>query len=51
MIEEKLSNDLLRAFFSVYHAHGHGFLESVYSNALAVELEFMGHRKHGGQAV
>lgn len=42
MIEERLSNDLLRGFFNVYHEHGHGFLEQLYSRALAVELQFLG---------
>ena len=42
MIERQLSNDLLRAFYDVYHEHGHGFLERVYSNSLAIELEYRG---------
>lgn len=42
MIERELSNQLLRGFFAVHQEHGHGFLESVYANALAIELEFLG---------
>ena len=42
MIEKALSNQLIRAFYNVHDAHGHGFLESVYSNSLAIELEYMG---------
>jgi GxxExxY protein len=42
VIEERLSNVLLRGFFNVNHEHGHGFLEPVYANALAVELQFLG---------
>src|SRR5687767_353273 len=42
MIEKALSNQLVRAFYNVHLEHGYGFLESVYSNALAVELDFMG---------
>lgn len=42
MIEQALSNELIRAFYNVHHEHGHGFLESVYSNSLAIELEHMG---------
>ena len=38
----ELSNRLLGAFYSVHHEHGHGFLESVYANALEVELTFLG---------
>jgi len=44
MIEQALSSELLRGFFHVHTEHGHGFLESVYANALAVELEFLGLR-------
>ena len=42
MIERALSNQVIRAFYNVHHELGHGFLESVYRNAMAVELEDMG---------
>lgn len=42
MIEEKISQELLRGFFNVYHERGYGFLEQVYSNSLAVELQYLG---------
>ncbi len=42
MLHEKLSGQILRAFYNVYNNLGHGFLEKVYENALVIELE-----KHG----
>lgn len=42
MMEEQLSSVVLRGFFSVYRERGHGFLEGVYSNSLAVELQHLG---------
>ena len=42
MLEERLSGQVLEAFFTVYHEHGHGFLETVYVNSLVVELEARG---------
>jgi GxxExxY protein len=42
MLEAKLSETLLDSFFFVYSDFGYGFLESVYANALATELEYRG---------
>jgi GxxExxY protein len=42
MLEAKLSETLLDSFFFVYNEFRYGFLESVYANALATELEFRG---------
>jgi GxxExxY protein len=42
MIEKELSRLVVDAFFAVYHAHGHGFLEPVYVNSLVIELESLG---------
>ena len=44
MLEAKLSETLLDSFFFVYNEFGYGFLESVYANALATELEYRGCR-------
>jgi GxxExxY protein len=44
MLETKLSETLLDSFFFVYTEFGYGFLESVYANALATELEYRGVR-------
>ena len=42
MLHSDLSEKLLGCFFHVYREFGYGFLESVYSNALATELEYQG---------
>jgi GxxExxY protein len=42
MIEPALSQAILDAFFRVYTELGYGFLESVYANALVVELQANG---------
>ena len=44
MLEAKLSETILDSFFFVYKEFGYGFLESVYSNAFATELEYRGVR-------
>lgn len=38
LIEERLTGQIIEAFFATYNALGYGFLESPYSNALAFEL-------------
>ena len=38
MLHEELSGKILNAFYVVYNGLGHGFLEKVYENALALEL-------------
>jgi GxxExxY protein len=40
--EEALTDNILRAFFSVYNRLGYGFLEKVYENALVFELQRKG---------
>jgi GxxExxY protein len=42
MLEPRLSEQLLDSFFAVYREHGFGFLEGVYSNSMAVELQDLG---------
>ena len=42
MIEAQLSNRIIGAFLRVHQLLGYGFLEAVYVNALAVELQFCG---------
>lgn len=39
MLHEDLTDQVLCAFFNVYNTLGHGFLEKVYENALAIELQ------------
>ena len=38
MIEEELTGQIIKAFYQVYNAMGHGFIESVYHNAMIIEL-------------
>ncbi len=39
LLHKELTDHVLGAFYDVYNALGHGFLESVYENALAMILE------------
>ena len=41
---ENLTGHIINAFYKVYNELGYGFLEKVYENALALELESMGLR-------
>ena len=38
MLHEQLSSSILNCFYTVYNTLGHGFLEKVYQNALALEF-------------
>jgi len=38
----EITDLLIRAFFRAYNALGHGFLEKVYENAMAIEARKMG---------
>jgi GxxExxY protein len=42
MLHEELTNTIICAFYNVYNVLGHGFLEKVYENALALELKKSG---------
>jgi len=37
-----VTEQIIKAFYAVYHVLGYGFLENVYENALAIELRKMG---------
>jgi GxxExxY protein len=39
---EDLTGQIIKAFYKVYNELGYGFLEKVYENALALELESVG---------
>ena len=39
----ELTEEIISAFYHVYHTLGYGFLERVYENALAIELRKRGH--------
>jgi GxxExxY protein len=38
MEEKELTGQIINKFYKVYNALGHGFLESIYKNALIIEL-------------
>lgn len=38
MLHEKLTEKIIESFYRVYNKLGYGFLESVYENALLIEL-------------
>ena len=42
MIHEELTNKIICAFYNVFNNLGHGFLEKVYENSLAIELNKLG---------
>ena len=42
MLHEDITNRIICAFYNVYNTLGHGFLERVYENALAIELRKSG---------
>jgi GxxExxY protein len=42
MLEPELSAQILDCFYYVYRERGYGFLENVYANSLAAELEYRG---------
>ena len=44
LMHENLTGQIIKAFYNVYNELGYGFLEKVYENALALELESMGLR-------
>lgn len=39
LLHEELTRSIIGAFYNVYNALGHGFLESVYASALSTELQ------------
>jgi GxxExxY protein len=43
LLHQELTDRIINAFYKVYNALGHGFLEKVYENAVAIELERQGH--------
>ena len=43
LLDERLSGSVIGAFFEVYNALGHGFLEHIYKAALERELVARGH--------
>ena len=44
MLHEEITSQIIAAFYVVYNTLGYGFLEKVYENALALELQKRGLR-------
>jgi GxxExxY protein len=42
LLHSDVTGEILKAFYKVYNELGYGFLEKVYENALAIELESKG---------
>lgn len=42
MLHENITVKIIQAYYNVYNVLGHGFLEKVYENALALELDELG---------
>lgn len=42
LLYEDLTGNIIKGFYNVYNTLGVGFLEKVYENALAIELESLG---------
>ncbi|MBS4027221.1 MAG: GxxExxY protein [Ignavibacteriales bacterium] len=42
MLHKDITEKIIKAFYTVYNTLGHGFLEKVYENALAIELRKLG---------
>lgn len=44
LLHKELTSEIIRAFYDVYNELGYGFLESVYQNALFLELTALGYK-------
>jgi len=44
LLEERVTHSIIQYFYDVYNHYGFGLLESVYANALAIDLRSKGHR-------
>jgi len=42
MLHEEITEKIIQAFYKVNNTLGHGFIEKVYENAMAIELRKMG---------
>ena len=42
MLQEEITNKIIKAYYKVYNTLGYGFLEKVYQKALLIELRGMG---------
>jgi GxxExxY protein len=39
---QEITEQIIKAFYNVYHVLGYGFLEKVYENAMSIELTKLG---------
>ncbi|MEP7372533.1 MAG: GxxExxY protein [Chitinophagaceae bacterium] len=44
MKHEEVTEQIIKAFYTVYNTLGYGFLEKVYENAMYIELTGMGYK-------
>ena len=44
LLEERITHSIIQSFYDVYNHYGFGLLESVYANALAIDLRSKGHK-------
>lgn len=44
LLYKNLSDDILKAFYTVYNELGYGFLEKIYQNAIWLELKSKGYK-------
>ncbi|HXG66251.1 MAG TPA: GxxExxY protein [Blastocatellia bacterium] len=51
LMQGNLTDQIIKAFYRVYNTLGYGFLEKVYENALAIELESVGLRVRRQQPI
>jgi GxxExxY protein len=42
LLHERLTEEIIGAFYDVYNALGYGFVEKVYTSAMVIELEHRG---------
>ena len=42
LLHSDITSEIIKAFYKVYNTLGYGFLEKVYENAMAFELEANG---------
>ncbi len=51
LLHGELTDRIIKAFYKVYNTLGHGFLEKVYENSLALELRRLGLRVEQQQPI
>jgi len=51
LLNQDLTNSIIRCFYNVYNSLGYGFLEKVYENAMCIELQKMGLKCHPQQKI